>query len=120
MTTNCYPELDVTRPEYCRYYSSSNLSYSPSVTCYSPYKTVFPDVSQCSFEDSENEAEDSEYSSVFDENDLASKVKILVVKFDIVFRQRNREREEMMRLHQAMVKLTLRTVNILPSVMRTI
>ena len=81
MTTNCYPELDVTRPEYCRYYSSSNLSYSPSVTCYSPYKTVFPDVSQCSFEDSENEAEDSEYSSVFDENDLATKVKILEAKF---------------------------------------
>ena len=98
-------EFGVTSPIYHEYYSLSNSSYSP-------YKTVFPDVSQCSFEDSENEAEDSEYSSVFDENDLASKVKILEAKIDIMSRQRNREREEMMRLHRAMVKLVTDLIDV--------
>merc|ERR1711867_408771 len=98
-------EFSVTSPVYHEYYSLSNSSYCP-------YKTVFPDVSQFSFEDSENEVEDSEYSSVFHENDLATKVKILEAKFDIVFRQRNREREEMMRLHQAMVKLVTDLVDV--------
>ena len=68
------------------------------------YTTVLPDVSHFTFEDCETKCEDSEYS-YFDENDLATKVKILEAKFDIMFEQRNREREEMMRLHQAMVKL---------------
>ena len=43
-------DFGVTSPIYHDYYSLSNSSYSP-------YKTVFPDVSQFSFEDSENEAE---------------------------------------------------------------
>ena len=70
-------EFGVTSQIYHEYYSLSNSSYSP-------YKTVFPDVSQFTFEDSKTESEDSEYSSV-DENNLATKVKILETKFDIVF-----------------------------------
>ena len=85
-------DLGVTNPNYHKYYSLSN-------SCYSPYTTVFPDVSHFTFEDGETDSEDSEYSSVCDENDLATKVRILETKFDIMFRQRNREREEMMRLH---------------------
>ena len=49
---------------------------------------------------------------MFDENDLATKVKILEAKFDIVLRQRNREREEMMRLHRAMVKLVTDLIDV--------
>ena len=62
-------EFGVTSPIYHEYYSLSNSSYSP-------YKTVFPDVSQFTFDDSETESKDSEYSSC-DENDLAAKVRIL-------------------------------------------
>ena len=90
-------EFSVNSPIYHDYYSLPNSSY-----CH--YKTVFPDVSEFTFEDSESEFEDSDVSSA-DENDLAMKVRILETKFDIMFRQQNREREEMMRLHQAMVKL---------------
>ena len=75
-------EFGVTSPIYHEYYSLSNSSYSP-------YKTVFPDVSQFTFDDSETESKDSEYSSA-DENDLETKVKILEAKFDIMFEQRNR------------------------------
>ena len=75
------------------------------------YTTVLPDVSHFTFEDCETKCEDSEYS-YFDENDLATKVKILEAKFDIMFEQRNREREEMMRLHRAMVKLVTDLVDV--------
>ena len=100
-------EFGVTSPIYHEYYSLSNSSYSP-------YKTVFPDVSHFTFDDSETESKDSEYSSA-DENDLETKVKILEAKFDIMFEQRNREREEMMRLHRAMVKLVTDLVDVVSS-----
>ena len=70
-------DLGVTNPNYHEYYSLSNSSYSP-------YTTVFPDVSHFTFEDSEIDSEDSDVSSV-DEYDLATKVKILETKFNIVF-----------------------------------
>ena len=50
-----------------------------------------------------------------DENNLASKVRILEAKFDIMVEQRNREREEMMRFHQAMVGLVTDLVDVVSS-----
>ena len=83
---------------------TDNCSIVSAVSPSNHYTIVLPDISHFTFEDCETKYEDSEYSS-FDENDLETKIKIPEAKFDIMFEQRNREREEMMRLHQAMVKL---------------
>ena len=73
------------------------------MSSYSSYTTLFPDCSQLSFEDSESETEASDSSSVFDQDDLATKVKILEIKLDLMYAERQHEKEEMLRLHQAMV-----------------
>ena len=78
MSCDSYPELDITSLEYLKYYSPPNLSSNP-------YTTVLPDVSNFSFADSETESDDSDSSSVFDENDLATKVKILKTKLNLIF-----------------------------------
>ena len=106
MSTELYCEFGVTTPMYHEYYSRSNSSYSP-------YTAVFPDISDWNFEDSEIESEDSEVSSVFDEDDLATKVKILESKLDLIFLQRNHEREEMLRHHQAMIRLVTDVVKVM-------
>ena len=98
-------EFGVTTPIYQEYYSHSNSSYSP-------YTTVFPDISDWSFEDSEIKSEDSDVFSVLDEYDLNTKVKILETKLDLISLQRNREREEMLRLHQAMIRLVTDLLNV--------
>ena len=73
------------------------------MSSYSSYTTLLPDCSQLSFEDSESETEASDSSSVFDQDDLATKVKILEIKLDLMYAERQHEKEEMLRLHQAMV-----------------
>ena len=77
---------------------TDNCSIVSAVSPSNHYTIVLPDISHFTFEDCETKYEDSEYLS-FDENDLETKVRILEAKFDIMFEQRNREREEMMRLH---------------------
>ena len=105
VTSPLHGEFGVTTPIYQEYYSRSNSSYSP-------FTTVFPDISDWSFEDSEIQSEDSDVSSVFDEDNLATKVKILETKLDLISLQRNREKEEMLRLHQAMVKLVTDLIDV--------
>ena len=105
MSCDSYPELDITSLEYLKYYTPPNSSSSP-------YTTVLPDVSNFSFTDSEIESEDSDSSSVFDENNLAMKVKILETKLNLIFLHRKREREEMLHLHQAMTKLVTDLVQV--------
>ena len=55
---------------------TDKFSVQSAVSPRSHYTTVLPDVSHFTLEDCETKSEDSEYSS-FDENDLATKVRIL-------------------------------------------
>ena len=87
---------DLTSPNYTQYYNRVNKS------CTS-YTTIFPDCSQLSFEDSASVTEDSDCSSVFDPDDLATKVEILEIKLVLMQQDHDREKVEMLRLHQAMV-----------------
>ena len=96
MSCTSSPESDVASAAYFQYYSRDMSSYSS-------YTTLFPDCSQLNFEDIESETEDSDSSSVFDQDDLATKVEILEIKLDLMHAERQREKEEMLRLHQAMV-----------------
>ena len=106
---------DLTSPNYTQYYNRVNKS------CTS-YTTIFPDCSQLSFEDSASVTEDSDCSSVFDPDDLATKVEILEIKLVLMQQDHDREKVEMLRLHQAMVgmvtdlvKLVSPTISPLPS-----
>ena len=82
---------DITNPDYIQSYNQINKSWNL-------YTIILPDCAQIRFEDSKSEPEDSDSSSVFEQDNLAMKVKTLEIKLNSMQTEHNCYKEKMLHL----------------------